>query len=147
MAASIKVYGHLAAHLQAGDLDWASDTIKLAFCTSAYVVSQSNDEFFDDVTNELAGTGGYTSGGITLTGCAVSYDAATREERFDADDVNIAALTPSAAFRYGVIYKDTGTPSTSFVIAYINFGSDQNPAGLPFPIQWAATGVFYAQAS
>jgi hypothetical protein len=146
MAASIKVYGHLGFHLQAGGLAWASDTIKLALTTSGYAVSQANDEYFSAVTNELSGSGGYTSGGFTLTGCALSYDATTREERFDATDFSVSALTPSAPFRYGVIYKDTGTAGTSFLIAYINFGADQDPAGLPFAVQWPTTGVWYAQA-
>lgn len=147
MAVTIKVYGHVGGHLQAGDIDWVGDTIKLALTTSSYAVSQGNDEFFDDVTGEIAGSGGYTSGGFTLTGAALTYDATTREERFDADDFSVGALTPASPFRYGVIYDDSGTPATSILLAYINFGADQDPAGLPFAIQWAATGVWYAQAS
>jgi hypothetical protein len=147
MAATIKCYGKLGVHLAQGDINWTADTVKLALTTSAYAVSQSNDEFFSDVTNELAATGGYTAGGVALTTKTRSYDATTREERFLADNFSIAALTPSAAFRYGVVYKDTGVAGTSILIAYINFGADQNPAGLPFAIQWAATGVFYEQAS
>lgn len=147
MAVTIKVYGHLGFHLQAGDLTWTSDTIKLALTTSTYAVSQGNDEFFSDVTNEIAGGGGYTAGGFTLTGASLSYDATTREERFDADDFSVGALTPASPFRYGVIYADSGSPASSILIAYLNFGADQNPAGLPFAIQWATTGVWYAQAS
>lgn len=146
MAVSTKVYGHLGAHLAAGDLDWAADTIKLALTTSAYAVSQGGDEFFSSVTNEIAAGGGYVAGGFTLTGAALSYDAGTREERFDADDLSVAALTPASPFRYGVVYKDTGVPGTSILIAYLNFGADQDPAGLPFAIQWPTTGVWYAQA-
>lgn len=147
MSATIKVYGHAGVHLANNDITWNSDTVKLAFTTSAYAVSQANDEFFSDVTNELTTGGGYTAGGQALTGKTRTYDATTREERFIADNFSIAALTPSSPFRYGVIYKSTGTPSTSILIAYINFGADQNPAGLPFAIQWASTGVWYAQAS
>lgn len=62
--------------------------------------------------------------------------------------MSIAALTPSAAFRYGIVYDSTpGSAATDILLAYIDFGSDQNPAGLPFAIQWASTGVFYIQAS
>ena len=147
MAATIKCYGNAGKHLVADPIAWASDTVKLALTTSSYAVNQGTDEFFSTVTNELAGTGGYTSGGISLSGKAVSYDSTTREYRFDANDISVAALTPSAAFRYGVIYKSTGVSTTSPLLAYINFGADQNPAGLPFAIQWASTGVFYIQAS
>lgn len=147
MAATIKCYGHLGVHLRNGDIAWDTDTIKLSLHTSSYAVDQGNDEFFSTVTNELTTGGGYTAGGIALTSLSRTYDATTREERFIAANVSIAALTPSSAFRYGVIRKDTGTAGTSILIAYINFGSDQNPAGLPFAIQWASTGVWYAQAT
>lgn len=147
MAATINDYGKAGQHIALGDLDWASDTVKIAFVTSGYTPDRGNHEFFSDITNEIAGSGGYTSGGFALTGKAASYDATTREYRFDADDVNIAALTPSAPFRYGIIYKDTGTAGTSILIALLNLGADQNPGGLPFPIQWAATGVTYIVAS
>ncbi len=127
---------------------WSSDTIKLALATSAYAVNQATDEFFSDVTNELTTAGGYTAGGIALTTIAPAYDSGTREERFDANDVSLSALTPSSPFRYGIVYDATpGSPSTDMLIAYLNFGADQDPAGLPFAIQWAATGVFYMQAS
>ncbi len=148
MAVTVKVYGKASEHIDGGDLDWAGDTIMLALATSSYAVSQANDEFFDDVTNELAASGGYSSGGFALSGMAKAYDSSTREWRFDADDFSVGALTPSSPFRYGIVYDATpGSPSTDFLLCYINFGADQNPAGLPFAIQWATTGVFYMQAS
>lgn len=149
MAATIKCYGHAGVHIANGDIDWAGDTIKLALVTSAYTPNQGTDEFFSDANaHEIAGSGGYTSGGFTLTSCARSYDSTTREERYDADDVSSAGLTPSAAFRYGIVYDSTpGSAATDPLLAYINFGADQDPAGLPFAIQWASTGVFYIQAS
>ena len=134
-------------HLPAGDVTWASDTIKLALATSSYTPNQGTHEFFSDITNEISGTG-YTAGGFTLTGATLTYDATTRESRFDADDVSVAALTPASPFRYGIVYDASpGSAATDILLAYINFGADQDPAGLPFAIQWAATGVFYIQAS
>lgn len=144
MAATIKVFGKAGTHLQAGDIDWTSDTVKLALTTSSYTPNQGTHEFFSDVTNEIAGGGGYTAGGFTLSGKALSYDSTTREERFDADDFSVGALTPASPFRYGIIYDTTASDA---LLAYINFGADQDPGGLPFAIQWAATGVFYMQAS
>lgn len=149
MAATVKVYGKAIAHLVAADVAWTSDTIKLALVTSAYTPNQGTDEFFVDAnTHEIAGSGGYTSGGFTLSGAALSYDSSSREYRFDADDFSVSVLTPSAAFRYGIVYDATpGSAATDILLAYLNFGADQDPAGLPFAIQWAATGVFYGQAS
>jgi len=148
MAITTKVYGKATSHIEAGDIDWAGDTIKAALVTSAYTPVQGTDEFWSDAdTHEIAGSGGYTTGGFTLTGNANSYDSTTREERYDADNVVSLGLTPSAPFRYMVVYKDTGTAGTSILIAYVNFGADEDPAGDPFAVQWPTTGVFYMQAS
>lgn len=149
MAVTVKVYGKAVTHLDVGDIDWASDTIKIALVTSSYSPNQGTDEFFSAATaNQIGASGGYSAGGFTLTGCTKTYDSATREDRFIADPLNVAALTPTAAFRYGIIYDSTpGSAATDPLIAYVNFGADQDPAGLPFAIQWAATGVFYGQAS
>ncbi len=142
--AATKWYGKGGYHLANQDVDWSSATFKLALTTSAYALSKYVDEFFDDVTNEITGPD-YVAGGYTLTSCTLSYDPATGKTQFLADDVNEATLTPAAAFRYGIVYLDTGTPSTSPLVGYINFGTDQNPAGLPFVLQWLPTGVLYTQ--
>lgn len=146
MAVTAKAYGKLGTHLLAGDIDWATDTFKLALCTSAYAPNQGTDEFFSDVTNEIAAGGGYPAGGFTITGESLSYDSGTREQRQDAADVSVAALTPASPYRYAVLYKDAGTPATSPLIGYINFGSDQDPAGLPFAVQWSTLGIWFTQA-
>lgn len=44
---------------------WASDTIKVALLTSSYTPNYDTHDFFDDITNEVTGTG-YTAGGATL---------------------------------------------------------------------------------
>lgn len=147
MALSINNYGKAGLHIANGDLNWSTDTIDMALVTSAYTPDRGNNEFFSDITNELTTGGGYTAGGFALTTKTRSYDATTREERYLADPISVAALTPSSPFRYGIVYKNTGTPGTSFLLALLNFGADQNPGGLPFAVQWASTGVFYIVAS
>lgn len=147
MAATIKCYGNAGKHIANGDLNWASDTIKMSLHTNSYTPNQGTDEFQSVLTNEIGSGGGYSTGGFTLTTSARTYDSTTREEQFPASNFSVGALTPAAAFRYAVIYDATpGSAGTNFLLAYINFGADQNPAGLPFAIQWAATGVFYIQA-
>ena len=144
MAATIKCYGHAGVHIANGDITWGTDTVKMSLHTSSYAPSQGGDEFFSDTTNEIAAGGGYSSGGFSLASMTRTYDASTREERYLAADFSTSSLTPASAFRYAVIYDVT---ASNALLAYINFGADQNPAGLPFAIQWAATGVFYIQAS
>lgn len=149
MAVTTKVYGKAVTHLDNGDVDWAGDTVKLALVTSAYTPNQGTDEFWLDANaHEIPAGGGYSTGGFSLAGKSRSYDSGTREDRFDATDLSVAALTPASPFRYAVIYDATpGTAATDWLLAYVNFGADQDPAGLPFAIQWAGTGIFYGQAS
>jgi hypothetical protein len=145
MAATTKFYGLFAKHLLAKEIDWINDTVKVALITSGYSPNQDTDEHYSDVSgSEIAASGGYTTGGASLTTKAKTYDAATNEERMTADNLTWSALTASAAFRYGVIYDST---ATSELIAWIDFGADQQPAGSDFTISWAATGVGYLLAS
>jgi hypothetical protein len=58
-----------------GTVDWDSDTLKMALLTSSYTFSEAHD-FFDDLTNEVTGTG-YTAGGATLASVALTSFAAT----------------------------------------------------------------------
>lgn len=148
MASTITVYGNAQGHFTNGAIDWDTDTIKVSLHTSTYVPAQDTDDFHNDATNELAASGNYTAGGNTLANCTRTYTGATNVLKLDADDVTFTALTPSAAFRYGVIYKDRGGASTADeLIAYIDFGADQNPGGNDFVISWNAGGVITLTAA
>ncbi len=142
MAATIVVYGLAQQHLANAAIDWDTDTIKVSLHLSTYVPAQDTDSFHSAATNELAATGGYVAGGNTITTRTSGYTAATNVQKLDGDDVTWTALTPSAAFRYGVIYKDRGGAATADeLIAYVDFGADQNSGGSDFVIQWNAGGI------
>lgn len=116
--------------------------------TSTYTPAQDTHDFHDDATNELAASGNYTAGGNTIANRTSGYTAGTNVQKLDGDDVTFTALTPSAAFRYGVIYKDRGgAASADELIAYIDFGADQNPGGSDFVIQWNASGILTMTAA
>jgi len=125
-------------------VNWTSDTIKVALTTSTYVPNQDTDEFFNAVTNEVSGTG-YTAGGVTLGSKTLTYDTASNESRLGA--ANASWSTASFTARIAVIYKSTGTSSTSPVMGYVNFGGDQTVSSGTFTIQWDATGVLKVTAS
>lgn len=57
----------------------------------------------------------------------------------DATDPVWNPLT--ATFRYCVIRKNTGTDSTSPVVGWVDFGSDQSPAGVPFTVVLHGSGL------
>lgn len=120
-------------------INLASDTVKLMLLTSSHTPDVDAEVFIDDVSaNEIAASGTYSAGGVTLT-CTGSTDDTDDEGVFDATDVSITGATITA--RYAAIYKDTGTPSTSPIIAVIDFGSNQASTGGTFTITFAAEGI------
>jgi len=120
-------------------IDFLSDTIKVSLHTSTYTPAQDTDEFWDAATNEVSGAG-YTTGGATLGTKTLGYTAGTNVIKFDAADTSWASSTITA--RYAVIYKDTGTPSTSPLLGYVNFGADVVTSNGTFQITWDAAGIF-----
>jgi hypothetical protein len=122
-----------------GGIDLDTDTIKVMLVTSSYTPNQDTDDFINDASaNEVSGTG-YTAGGQALANKAVTADNTDNEGVFDADDASWTSSTITA--RGAVLYKDTGTPSTSPVICYIDFGADKVSSGGTFTISWNAEGI------
>lgn len=142
MAVTAFVYGrHLEGQYSATAarrVDWVSDSIKVMLASSSYVPDQDAHDFVNDVTNEISGTG-YTAGGAALGSKTVTYVGASNQLQLDASDSQWTSATFTA--RYAVIYKDTGTASTSPLIAYVDFGADQSVSSGAFTIQWAASGI------
>jgi hypothetical protein len=141
MAVTATVYGIPQKNQWNGAavIDWDTDTIKVALCTSSYVPDQDTHDFFNDVTNEITGTG-YTAGGVTLTCSAPTYDTASNEIRFDAADPSWSSASFTA--RIAVVYKSTGTASTSPLICWIDFGTDQTVTAGTFTIVIDSTGIW-----
>lgn len=123
-----------------GEIDFINDTIKVALVTSGYSASKDSDLNFSDITNEVSGTG-YSSGGKTLAGISTEQDDENDRAAVIADDVSWAVATFTA--RAAVIYKDSGTPSTSLLIAYVDFGDDKSVSGEDFTVEWHQDGVLY----
>jgi hypothetical protein len=144
MAATITWYGEGASHVFNGAVDWDTDAIKIMLVGSAYAPNQDTHNFRDDVTSEITGTG-YTAGGAALANKVRTYDGASNEVRLDADDLTFTGLDPATAFRHGVIYKSRGgAAGVDELVAWIDFGADQDPGGSDFIIQWATTGILKA---
>ena len=121
-----------------GRVDWDTDTIKVALVTSAYTPNFDTHNFFDDVTNEVTGTG-YTAGGATLGSVTITLD--TTNDRVDVDAADVSWTTSTITARGAVIYKSTGTASTSPLIAYLDFTTDQISSAGTFLITWNASGI------
>lgn len=146
MAVTAKQFGQAVlgqySATSARRIDWVNDTIKVSLHTSLYTPDQDAHDFFDDLTNEISGTG-YTAGGATLAGKTLTYDTATNRVRCKASN---SAWTNSTfgPLRIAVVYKDTGVASTSPLLTYFDFGGDVSVASGTFTILWdSVDGIFY----
>ena len=134
-----KLYGNFLLKALNKEVDFDSDTIKVALLSSSYTPDQDAHDYFNDVsTYEVSGTG-YTAGGSTLASKTATYDSANNVIVLDAADTTWASSTITA--RYAVIYDSTGTSSTSALIGYVDFGSDQSSTNGNFTITWDSTGI------
>jgi hypothetical protein len=135
-----KLYGQFLSQALNKEIDWDTDTIKVALLTNAYTPNQDTHNYFDDVVaNEVTGTG-YTAGGATLANKSNSYNSSTNVITLDADDVTWSSSTLTA--RYAVIYDASpATNATRPLVGYVDFGSDQSSSNGNFTITWDATGI------
>lgn len=134
-----KLYGNFLLKALNKEVDYDSDTIKVALLTSSYTPNQDTHDYFNDVSaNEVSGTG-YTAGGATLASKTATYDAGTNVIVLDAADITFSSSTITA--RYAVVYGSTGTASTSPLIGFVDFGSDQSSTNGNFTITWDSTGI------
>jgi hypothetical protein len=120
-------------------VDFDTNTLKAALVSSVYTPSATTHVTFNDITNEVSGTN-YSAGGATLTTATLTESSGT--VTFDADDVvwaqDAAGFTNA---RYVILYKSTGTASTSPLIGYIDLVSDKGNVSGSLTIQWNASGI------
>lgn len=138
MAVTCKLYGNAISKAFNGEIDWDTNTIRVMLCTSSYTPDQDAHEYKDDITNEITGTG-YTAKGAALASKTNTYTAATNTVKLDAADVSWSSSTITA--RYAIVYRDTGTNSTSPLIGYVDFGENVSSYQGTFTITWNASGV------
>ena len=120
-------------------VDLLSDTLKVAILKDTYSPSLG-DEFYDDISGDEITDTGYTAGGPTIGTKTITYTSGSNSFVFNALDTYASADVDNNEARYGIIYKDTGTPATSPLIAIIDFGSvinDPNTNGSEqYGFQW-----------
>lgn len=119
---------------------WVADTINCALVTATYTPAQDTDSFWSTPqANEITGTG-YSAGGNTLTGKSVG--AVTGSHEIPLIAANTSWTTASFTCRYAVIYRSTGTASTSPLIGWVDFGSNETVASGTFALNFdASNGV------
>lgn len=123
------------------DLD--ADTLKLMLMNATYAAlsdaTKRGHEFYSDVsTNEVTGTG-YVAKGYTLANktSAQATGVYTFDNTVDPSWA-MATITASGA----IVFKDTGTTTTSPLIAYLDFGGSVSSTAGTFTVTLNASGIF-----
>lgn len=110
-----------------GDIHWLADTIKVVLVDLAdYTPNLATDEFLSDIP---------TAAQVAISP-ALSNKTSTAGVA-DADNVVFTSVTGDQSEAL-VIFKDTGTPSTSPLIAFIDSatGLPVTPNGGDIEVQW-----------
>lgn len=115
-----------------GSISYNTDTIKAALVKSAYTPNLATHEFLSDLGANVLNTAQTLASKTTVAGAA------------DAADVTFSAVTAGDTGSYVAIYKDTGTGSTSPLIALFDTltGMPVTTNGGDIVIQWNASGLF-----
>ncbi|QPO16545.1 hypothetical protein SEA_TELAVIV_57 [Mycobacterium phage TelAviv] len=127
------LYAKYKEKVLAGGVSWTGDNIKVALVDADdYTVDLDADEFLDDIASGAIIATSANLGSKTVTGGVA-----------DAANVTFTAVSGDISEAL-VIFKDTGTASTSPLIAYIDdaAGLAVTPNGGDITVIWPDDGIF-----
>lgn len=133
MGVTAMPYGKFLMGLGNGQFNFSSDSFKVLLTSASYTPNQDTHEFLTDITNEVTGTG-YTAGGRTLSGVTWTYDSTNKRGQLGANAVTWSGVTITA--RRAVVYKNTGTASTSRLVGWLDFGLDKSYVAEDFQLSF-----------
>jgi hypothetical protein len=114
-----------------GTLNWNTDSMKCALLSIQYVANYATHQHFSDVSTFQVGTShaltSVTSGAGVAEAANVTFTA-------------VSGLQVGSV----VVYKDTGTPSTSPLLFLITSGTGLpvTPDGTDITVSWFSTQIF-----
>lgn len=135
-----RAYGKFLQHVAKADVDFDTVALKAMLCGSGYTANFDTHEFRSDVTSEVTGTG-YTSGGVALTGEAITLDTTNDRLKIDADVIDFGTVTITGITQL-ILYVDTGSAATDILVSNHTFAS-QSPSGVNFTCAVHADGLGY----
>tara|TARA_Y100000356_G_scaffold30076_1_gene21872 strand:+ start:162 stop:581 length:420 start_codon:yes stop_codon:yes gene_type:complete len=120
-----------------GEIDWVDDDIKLTYMSTSYTPDVDTENFYADISASAAS-------GLsveTLANKTATIDTANNRVAYDADD---AAQGPvSGMTNKYVLWKDTGSPTTSPLIACIDLTDGTvNVVASTLTTTFNAAGIF-----
>lgn len=113
------------------------ETMKVALVNDTHAPDFDLDDFFDDIDNEVTGTG-WAAGGVALTGTTLTGSSGV--VTFDATDVSETGTTLTNAMA-SVLYQGTGTAATDDLVMLHDFVTAVSTSSGTFGIAWNASGL------
>lgn len=116
---------HIKYLLATGGIDFSSDTFKIILMDSGFTFDIDDHETYSDVSgSELSNGNGYTTGGNTLSGVAVTEDDTDDRTEVTWNNTSWTASGGSIGPTPGaIIYDDTD--GNDSIVGYIDFGGEQ----------------------
>jgi len=110
-----------------GQINWFNDTIKASLVSSSYVPDLTSHQFVPSIHAHTASLTAQTVGSRTVTNGVA-----------DGDDVSFTAVAANFVFDYVALFKDSGSPNTSQLIALISgSGMPLTSSGADISIVWS----------
>lgn len=116
-----------------GAIDLDTDSFKMLLITSVLTETEKDSfDFRDDIINEVAAGGGYTTGGNVCTLTVAAVDNVNNDVEVTCAAVSWPTATITAAA--AVIYKNVGTAATDPLLCHIDFGGSVSSTNGTFTV-------------
>ena len=149
MAASAwQLYNSAKKYIGNGTITLGAGVFKMLLATSASNASTFTLSTYASVTNEIAATGGYTTGGKNLVPATAQWTVGTsaKQMKFTMSTVGLAFTASGASLtniKYAIIRNSTGATAGK-LLCFCQLSSSQFTVTSPntLTILPAATGIF-----
>jgi len=143
----LTVFNDFTLTLADGLVNLETDVLKLALIDNVVtpLVGDLNPQWGagsnkDYDGNEVSAAGGYTAGGLTVSGPETNLSGAVTT--LDDDDSNLSLAQNGSGFTdayWGILYSDTATNKNA--IAFLDLGGPISEQAGPININWNASGI------
>ena len=149
MAASAwQLYNSAKKYIGNGTITLGAGVFKMVLATSASNTSTFTLSTYASVTNEIAATGGYTTGGKNLVPATAQWTtgASAKQMKFTMSSVGLAFTASGASLtniKYAIIRNSTGAGAGK-LLCFCQLSSSQFTVTSPntLTVLPAATGIF-----
>lgn len=141
---TFKFYGYGLERLVEQGMNYLTADMKVMMTNASHSPTVDDNHAYSNISAwEVSDANGvYVSGGASLASKTVTYDTASNQVRFGAADQTWANSEISNA-KNAVVYLDTGTDSTSYLLGFAIFDATVSSQDGDFKLDFHTDGLFY----